>query len=119
MISKSKTFSIFLSLAAFAVLACAGASHAQTVRRAEAAAVRKMATIQVASVNAKSPTVDLKAVGRRVAPGVLEVNPELVRGRRLILPSGGGGEAIKVCIGLWDGSGGCLGIYIDIPENAK
>ena len=116
--SKSKTFSIFLSFAACAVLACAGVAHTQTVRRAEVEATRKIDTIQVASVNAKSPAVNLKAVGRKVAPGVLEVNPELVRGKRLILSSGSSDAAFKLCIGWWDGKS-CLGTYLDTDSSAK
>ena len=116
--SKAKTFLIFLSFAVFALLACAGSARAQTVRRAEAAPVRTPDAIRVAAVNERSPAVDLKAGGRKVAPGVLEVSPDAVRGKRLILPSGGSGKPIKLCIGLWIGSD-CLGTYIELDDGQK
>jgi len=118
--TKSKTFPVFLSLAAFAVLACAGVAQAQTMRRAEAEAARRLDTIQVASVNAKSPTVDLREVGRRVAPGVLEVSPDAVRGKRLILSSGGPNAVIVggICIGKMNEEG-CKGIYIHLGNSTK
>lgn len=50
-------------------------------------------------VTEKSPTVDLTAVGKEVSPGVLEVDPNAIAGKRLMVPSGGKGK--NICLGKW------------------
>lgn len=105
--SKIVNFGILFFMAAVVVLAYASSANTQTERRPSEAA------IQVATVNKKSPAVDLKTVGKIVAPGVLEVDPASVRGKRITL-SGGGEVATTICIGTWDGpSQSCKGIYIN------
>src|SRR5437763_15072568 len=42
------------------------------------------ATDNETAVRRTSPAVDLRIVGRQVAPGVIEVSPEALQGRRLI-----------------------------------
>jgi hypothetical protein len=63
-------------------------------------------------VNAKSSALDLKAVGKEVAPGVLEVDPNAIRGKRLVFPPRGNQTARIICIGKWK-NGECKGIYIE------
>ena len=96
----------FLLVAAVVLVYTSGAS-AQTERRPSED------TIQVGAVNERSPAVDLKTVGKVVAPGVLEVDPGSVRGKRIKVSSGGEG-ARHACIGKYDKAAGtCKGIYIE------
>ena len=95
-----------LLVAAVALVYTSGAS-AQTERRPSEA------TIQVEAVSERSPAVDLKTVGREVAPGVIEVDPGSVRGKRIKL-AGGDEGAKHVCIGKYDTkTGTCRGLYIE------
>jgi hypothetical protein len=55
--------------------------------------------------------VDLKVVGKEVAPGVIEVDPNSIRGKRLTVPRGNQ-TARFICIGKWK-NGECKGIYIE------
>lgn len=94
-----------LPIIAVAVLVFASAANPQaTERRAP-----EIST-QAGTVAQGAPAIDLKAVGREVAPGVFEVDPGSLHGKRLILPATGG-TAKQLCIGKWDG-GSCRGIYI-------
>jgi hypothetical protein len=102
--SKVVNFGILFFMAAV-VLVCASRANTQTARRSSEAA------IQVGTVNERSPAVDLKTVGKLVAPGVLEVDPNSVRGKRITI-SGGADAARRLCIGKWDGVG-CKGIYLE------
>ncbi len=106
MISKLLNFRKLFPLAAAAMLLFAGAATPQTERSQSGETA-----IQAGVVNAKSPAVDLKAVGKEVAPGVLEVDPNSVRGKRLIIPRGNQ-TARFICIGKWK-NGECKGIYIE------
>ena len=68
------------------------------------------ASVQVGTVTEKSQAVSLKAIGKEVAPGVFEVDPDAIRGKRLTIPRG---ETLwHICIGKWK-AGECTGIYID------
>lgn len=66
-----------------------------------------------------SPVVNLQDVGKRVAPGVFEVNPEALKGRRLVISrqdrETGQAQAkeIHICLGKWKG-GRCEGVLIII-----
>lgn len=104
--SKLLNFRKLFPIAAAAMFLFAGAVTPQTERSQSGETV-----IQAGVVNAKSPAVDLKAVGKEVAPGVLEVDPNSVRGKRLIMPRGNQ-AARKICIGKWK-NGECKGIYIE------
>ncbi|MEK6289279.1 MAG: hypothetical protein AABO57_26505 [Acidobacteriota bacterium] len=88
-----------------AVLVCASVANPQADRRLPDL------TIQAGTVTEKSPVVDLKTAGKEVAPGVFEVDPASIRGKRLGLPRGG--QALRaICIGQWR-KGECKGIYIE------
>jgi hypothetical protein len=50
-------------------------------------------------VTEKSPTVDLTTVGKEVSPGVLEVDPNMIAGKRLMVP--GGAKSKNICLGKW------------------
>ena len=68
------------------------------------------ASVQVGTVTEKSQAVSLKAIGKEVAPGVFEVDPDAIRGKRLTIPRG---QTLKhVCIGRWR-EPECKGIYIE------
>ena len=68
-------------------------------------------SIAVGTVTEKSATVSPKDIGKEVAPGVLEVDPDSVRGKRIMMPSGDQ-TARAACIGKWK-NGECKGIYIE------
>lgn len=89
-----------------ALFIIAGAANAQPER------VQSADSIQVGTVNARSASVNLSAVGKEVSPGMFEVDPKSVRAKRLVL-SGGGGQAVRsICIGKWK-NGECKGILIE------
>ena len=68
-------------------------------------------SIAVGAVTERSATVSPKDIGQEVAPGVFEVDPESVRGKRIMMPSGDQ-TARVVCIGKWK-SGECKGVYLE------
>ncbi len=67
--------------------------------------------IQGGLVTGRSPAVSLKTVGREVAPGVFEVDPGSINGKRLTVPRDQAAQR-KICIGKWN-NGECRGIYIE------
>ena len=67
--------------------------------------------IGVGTVTEKSATVNPKEIGKEVAPGVFEVDPNAVRGKRIMMPSGDQ-TARAACIGKWK-NGECKGVYIE------
>lgn len=98
---------------ALLVFASAASSQMLTERRIPEA------PIQVGTVTEKSPAVSLRAVGKQVAPGEFEVDPESIRDKRLIIPNDQK-RISSICIGKWI-NGECRGIYIKfgnstIPE---
>jgi hypothetical protein len=99
-------------MAALTMVVFAGAANPQTERRQGGASISPTeGAIEVGTVTAKSSAVNLKAIGREVAPGVLEVDPSSVRGKRLVMPRGD--QTMRfVCIGKWK-NGECKGIYIE------
>lgn len=102
---KSFNFGKLFPLVGAAVLVCASAANPQAERRQADLA------IQSGTVTERSPVVDLKTAGKEVAPGVFEVDPASIRGKRLGLPRGG--QALRaICIGKWK-AGECKGIYIE------
>jgi hypothetical protein len=68
------------------------------------------------------PAVSLERVGKQVSPGVYEVNPESVRGKRLVIEPMNqqvGGPPRRICIGKWRPPN-CNGIYLELgPKNAE
>jgi hypothetical protein len=50
-------------------------------------------------VTEKSPTVDVTTVGKEVAPGILQVDPNAIAGKRLVIPSSG--KTKSICLGTW------------------
>ncbi|MEW6210091.1 MAG: hypothetical protein AB1631_17120 [Acidobacteriota bacterium] len=92
-------------LATAALLLFANVANTQTERSQSG----EMKSADV--VNAKSSALDLKTVGKEVAPGVLEVDPNAIRGKRLVFPRGNQTARI-ICIGKWK-NGECKGIYIE------
>lgn len=107
--SKLLDLRILCSIAAAAILVFAGAANPQTERTKSVAATET--AIQVGTVTRGSPAVNLNAIGREVAPGVFEIEPSSIRGRRITVPRGDLGARV-VCIGRWK-NGECKGIYIE------
>ena len=66
--------------------------------------------IKTGTVTKSSPTVNLKDVGKQVAPGVIEVNPESISGKQLIIPNST--DSLVICIGKRLPDGTCKGIFI-------
>ena len=107
--SKLLSFRKLFPVAAAAVLLFAVTANPQTERGRPAAPAET--AIQVGTVTERSSAVNLRDVGKEVAPGVLEVDPNSVRGKRLVMPRGDQ-TARSVCIGKWK-NGECKGIYIE------
>jgi hypothetical protein len=106
--SRIVNLGMLFLMAAVGLLASAGAAGTQTLRQPAES------TIQVGSAGERSPAVDLRSVGRKVAPGVLEVDPAAVRGKRIIIKTGNQTAERHLCIGKWDaGAGTCSGVYIE------
>ena len=98
MTSQLQSFGKILPIAIATVLSFPVTAIAQTERKPSNPPV---------SIN--PPTVSLERVGKRVSPGVYEVNPEFIKGKLLLLPSTN--TNIVVCIGRWDPPV-CRGIFI-------
>jgi len=79
-------------------------------------AVQEAQVISVAEVGLKSRAVSVTSVGREVAPGIYQVDPDSIKGKRLIMPSGGSSATlvkVGVCIGVWHKKKErCIGIWI-------
>lgn len=82
---------------------CAGAAYAQAQKQpaTEKQILEKPGSPPIAlhRVTEKSPSVDLMTVGKEVAPGVLEVDPNMIAGKRLMVP--GGAKSKNICLGKW------------------
>ena len=96
-IERMKFARLWVLLSAGVLLVCAGAAYPQTEKKM----LNKgdEAPIALHRVTEKSPTVDLMTVGKEVSPGVLEVDPNAIAGKRLMVPSGG--KAKNICLGKW------------------
>jgi hypothetical protein len=100
---------LFLMVAAGTLL-YGGAAYAQTEKRVIEAP--KEAPIQLEKATDKSPAVNLAAVGKEVTPGLIEVSPSSIRGKRLVL--GPGGASRHICLGRWDmKTKTCMGTFIE------
>jgi hypothetical protein len=109
--SKVLNFGKQILIAGAIMFVFAGVANPQTERRPGAPTSPTEGVIEVGTVTARSAMVNLKAVGREVAPGVLEVDPSSVRGKRLVVPRGDQNRPIVICIGKWK-NGECKGVYI-------
>ena len=87
---------LFLMVAA-GVLVYAGAAYPQTEKKI----IEKPGEPKIAlhRVTETSPAVDLATVSKEVSPGVLEVDPNAIAGKRLMVP--GGAKAKNICLGKW------------------
>lgn len=94
---KRMNFGSLFPVMAAGMLVYAGAAYAQTEKAKIEAP--KEEPIAIDRITDKSPTVNLAAVGKEVAPGILEVDRASIRGKRLVIPSGG--AAKHICIGKW------------------
>lgn len=103
--SKVLNLGKLFPIVAVAMLVFASAADAQQAERR-----LPEASIQVGTVTRQAPAVSLKAVGKEVAPGGFEVDPGVIRGKRLTIP---GGQTLRfICIGKWK-NGECKGTYIE------
>lgn len=66
-------------------------------------------------VSERSPAVNLGTVGKKVAPGVFEVDPKALQGKRLVVSpqDQAGAQRTIICLGKWDGKT-CRGLIIII-----
>ncbi len=96
-IERMKLERLIIALSAGAFLVCASAAYPQTEKKM--LNKDEESPIALHRVTEKSPTVDLTTVGKEVSPGVLEVDPNAIAGKRLVVP--GGGKAKNICLGKW------------------
>ena len=93
---------LFLMVAA-GMLVYAGAAYPQMEKKAatEKQLINKPGEPPIAlhRVTEKSPTVDLTTVSKEVSPGVVEVDPNAIAGKRLVIPSGA--KTKSICLGKW------------------
>ena len=79
-------------------------------------AVQEAQVISVAEVGLKSRAVSVTSVGKEVAPGIYQVDPASIQGKRLIMPASGSSATlvkVGVCIGVWHKKKErCIGIWI-------
>ena len=92
------SFRRLLPLMAAGMLVYAGAAYPQTT---EKKIVNKPAEPSIAlhRVTEKSAAVNLTEVGKEVSPGILEVDPNAIHDKRLVITSGG--KAKHICLGKW------------------
>lgn len=64
-------------------------------------------------VNKLSPAVTVQDVGKEVTPGLFQVDPRTVKGKRLVLARTDPNTAVAVCIGSVSKLGNCIGVYVD------
>jgi len=90
-------FGRLLLMVAAGVLVYAGAAYPQTEKQT----INKPGEPPIAlhRVTEKSPSVNLTAVGKEVSPGMLQVDPNAIAGKRLVIPSGG--KTKNICLGTW------------------
>lgn len=72
-------------------------------------------------VSLEAPAARLSDVGKRVADGVIQVDPEALRGKRLVIDDFGPGdpaEAIKICVGYYSPPI-CVGVWIEFETDEK
>ena len=94
----------------FAVLAIAVVSFPSA---AFAAPFSKLAPFSSASTSMRSPAVTLREVGKQVARNVYQVNPDDLRGRRLVLTVADTDSGTFTCIGTFNvKTGECVGTFI-------
>jgi hypothetical protein len=91
------SFGSLLPIAAAAMLVYAGSACAQTEKQL----INKPGEPPIAlhRVTEKSPAADLTAVAKEVSPGMLEVDPNVISAKRLVIPSGG--KIRHLCLGKW------------------
>lgn len=93
---------LFLMVAA-GMLVCAGTASAQTEKQpaTEKRIINKPGEPPIAlhRVTEKSPAVNLTAVAKEGSPGMVEVDPNAIAGKRLVIPSGG--KTKSICLGKW------------------
>ncbi len=97
-------------------LGAAGELLAQGPARATQMTVQEAQVISVAEVGLRSPAVSVTEVGKEVMPGIYQVDPAKIKGKRLIMPATGSAATLVklgVCIGIWNKKKQrCIGIWI-------
>jgi len=93
-IQRMKLGGLFTMVAA-GMLIYAGIAYPQTEKKI----IEKPGDqpINLHRVNEKSAAVNLTAIGKEVAPGVFEVDPNAIYNKRLVIDS----KAKRVCLGKW------------------
>ncbi|HTS21073.1 MAG TPA: hypothetical protein VMN79_04595 [Casimicrobiaceae bacterium] len=101
--TQGMNFGILAVTLVAGALVCAGTAYAQTEKQppTEKQIINKPGEPPIAlhRVTGTSPTVDLAAVSKEVSPGVLEVDPNVIAGKRLVVPGSGKGK--NICLGKW------------------
>lgn len=70
--------------------------------------------IPVGEVDPRSPSVALSKVGVQVAPGIVQVDPQALVGKRLTIDQASRIGTVGACIGVYNKKKGkCFGIWID------
>lgn len=73
-------------------------------------------SIAIGRVTLESPAIALSKVGKQVAPGVIQVDPGSISGKRLFIDPQSMRGNVGICIGVYSKKrGACYGIWIDIP----
>ena len=89
-------FGKVLPFVAASLLVYAGAAYSQTQKAILEAP--KQPGIALDRVSATAATVNLTAVAKEVEPGIMEVDPSAIRGKRLVLGTVAGKN---ICLGKW------------------
>jgi len=98
-------FGTLFAVTAAGMLAYAGAAYAQTAQTEKKATEKQLINkpgdppIALHRVTDKSPAADFTAVAKEASPGMLEVDPNAVSSKRLVIPSGG--KVKHFCLGKW------------------
>ena len=84
-------------MVAAGMLVYAGVAYPQTMTEKQVLEQPGKPPIALHRVTEKSPAVNLTAVGKEVSPGTFVVDPNSIRGKRLVID----GKGKHVCLGKW------------------
>lgn len=79
-----------------------GGARQPAVQVAPAANAAGLRRIPVGEVSGRSPSVEPRTIGTLVAPGILEVDPAAIVGKRLVISESAEMKGILICIGKWE-----------------
>ena len=104
-------------LATFALAAAAAVLPSAAYAAGPVFSDDRVVAADASGVTAGSPGVTLREVGKEVEPGIFQVDPDALRGRRLIVTNKEAAQ-FAICIGVYR-HGTCYGLSIWIKKDPR